>query len=76
MGLSAIKCSIAQHGKQHVTASSCQRDKGLVVTLSLADLSRVVGARDGISKCCESGQEQRALKSLVPSSGGTLTADG
>ena len=40
----AIKRAVAQHGEQDVTATSCERDEGSAVALSLTDFA---GVRNG-----------------------------
>ena len=72
----AVKRAIAQHGEQDVTATSCKRDEGLVMALSLTDLAGVVGPGDRIAQIGEGRQEHRAFELFIPASGRLLTSDG
>jgi hypothetical protein len=72
----AVKPAIAQHGEQDVTATSCKRDEGLVMALSLTDLAGVVGPGDRIAQSRERRQEHRTFELFVSPPGGLLTADG
>ena len=74
MGL--INCAVAEHGVEHVAASACECDEGLVVALALGDLAVVVGTGDGVAESRESGKEQRAFEDFVASFGGVLATDG
>ena len=58
----AVERPIAQHSEQDVAAPPCERDEGLVVTLSLTDLAGVIGPGDRIAQSGEGRQEHRALE--------------
>src|SRR5882724_418539 len=72
----AVEGPIAQHGEQDVTAPPCERDEGLVVSLSLSDFAGVIGPGDRIAQSREGRQEHCTFELLVPTSRRQLTADG
>ena len=73
MGL--INCAVAEHGVEHVAASACECDEGLVVAFALGDFPVVVGTGDGVAESRESGKEQRAFEDLVAAPRGVLAAN-
>ena len=75
-GFVFVEGAVAEHGVEHVAASACECDEGLVVALPLSDFAVVVGARDGVAESRGSGKEQRAFEDLVAASRGVLAANG
>src|SRR5882757_9649543 len=67
--------AVAEHGEQHVAASSGQADEGGVVLLALGSFLVVVGAAGGVGQGRERGEEERPFEFPVAGSGGVLTAD-
>lgn len=57
--------SVTHHGEQNATASSCQGDKCLIVSLSLPHLACVVSLRDRISLRREGRQEQHLFEGFI-----------
>jgi hypothetical protein len=75
-GRRAVKGPVAQHGEQHVASASCERNEGLVMALSLADLACVVRPGERITQSCKGRQEHRTLQLFVSASRRQFTTDG
>ena len=72
----AVKGPVAQHGEQQVASASCERNEGLVMALSLADLASLVRPGERIAQSREGRQEHRPLQLFVSAPRRQFTADG
>lgn len=60
-----VEPPVPEHREQDITAPAIERDEGLIVAFSLANLASVVRLRDGISQRREGHEGQFAAVSLV-----------
>jgi RND family efflux transporter MFP subunit len=71
-----VEGAVAQHGEQHVAASSGKGNERLIVALALLDFARVIVPRDWISQGSKGREEERFLEYLVAPPGRAFATDG
>src|SRR5215211_317740 len=70
-----VGLAVSEHGVEDVDASTCERDDGLVVAVSLNTKAGVEGLAGGVAERAEGGLEEDPFERLVAARGTFQVAD-